>query len=49
MAIDIASGFAGAELHTSERNPIARHNSSLVHRVASELAASRLEAQRRDR
>src|SRR2546430_15793200 len=39
-AIDIASGFAWAELHTSERNPVARHTKSLVHRVASELAAT---------
>ena len=39
-AIDIASGYAWAELHTSERNPIARHTKSLVHRVASELAAA---------
>jgi len=39
-AIDIASGFAWAELHTSARNPIARHTRSLVHRVASELAAA---------
>jgi transposase InsO family protein len=39
-AIDVASGFAWAELHTSHRNPIARHTRSLVHRVASELAAA---------
>jgi transposase InsO family protein len=39
-AIDIASGFAWAQLHTSERNPIARHTRSLVHHVASELAAA---------
>jgi transposase InsO family protein len=39
-AIDVASGFAWAELHTSERNPIARHTRSLVHRVAQELAAA---------
>src|SRR5207248_420451 len=39
-AIDIASGFAWAELHTSERNPVARHTKSLVHRVASELATA---------
>ena len=39
-AIDIASGFGWAELHTSERNPLARHTRGLVHRVASELAAA---------
>ena len=39
-AIDVASGYAWAELHTSERNPIARHTKSLVHRVATELAAA---------
>jgi len=39
-AIDIASGFAWAQLHTSERNPIAAHTRSLVHHVASELAAA---------
>ena len=39
-AIDVASGFAWAQLHTSERNPLARHTKSLVHRVASELAAA---------
>jgi transposase InsO family protein len=39
-AIDVASGFAWAELHTSPRNPIARHTRSLVHHVASELAAA---------
>lgn len=37
-AIDVASGFAWAELHTSPRNPRARHCSALVERVASELA-----------
>lgn len=37
-AIDIASGFAWAELHSSSRNPAARHCSALVERVASELA-----------
>jgi transposase InsO family protein len=37
-AIDIASGFAGAELHTSARNPAATHCSTLVARVARELA-----------
>ena len=39
-AIDVASGFAWAQLHTSERNPIARHTRSLVHHVACELAAA---------
>jgi transposase InsO family protein len=37
-AIDVASGFAWAELRTSPRNPAARHCSALVRRVASELA-----------
>jgi len=39
-AIDVASGFAWAELHTSPRNPLATHTSALVERVASELAAA---------
>jgi transposase InsO family protein len=45
-AIDVASGFAWAELHPSPRNPRAEHCASLVERVASELAAAgwRLEA-----
>ena len=37
-AIDVASGYAWAELHTSARNPVAKHCSTLVKRVASELA-----------
>ncbi len=37
-AIDVASGYAWAELHSSPRNPQARHCSALVARVASELA-----------
>lgn len=37
-AIDVASGYAWAELHSSPRNPAARHCSALVHRVASDLA-----------
>ena len=37
-AIDVASAYAWAELHTSERNPRARHTQALLHRVASELA-----------
>lgn len=45
-AIDVASGFAWAELHSSPRNPRAQHCASLVERVAGELAAAgwRLEA-----
>jgi transposase InsO family protein len=45
-AIDVASGYAWAELHPSPRNPRAQHCASLVERVASELAAAgwRLEA-----
>jgi transposase InsO family protein len=45
-AIDVASGFAWAELHPSPRNPRAEHCASLVDRVARELAAAgwRLEA-----
>jgi transposase InsO family protein len=39
-AIDVASAFCWAELHTSERNPRARHTRELVHRVAAELAAA---------
>jgi transposase InsO family protein len=37
-AIDVASGYAWAELHTSPRNPLAKHCTTLVRRVASELA-----------
>jgi transposase InsO family protein len=36
-AIDVASGYAWAELHPSERNPRSQHCQRLVHRVASEL------------
>jgi len=45
-AIDVRSGFAWAELHTSPRNPAAKHCSALVKLVASELAQAgwRLEA-----
>ena len=39
-AIDVASAYTWAELHTSERNPRARHTRQLLHRVASELAAA---------
>jgi transposase InsO family protein len=37
-AIDVASAYTWAELHTSERNPRSRHTRELVHRVARELA-----------
>ena len=45
-AIDVASGFAWAALHSSPRNPRGEHCRSLVERVASDLAAVgwRLEA-----
>ena len=45
-AIDVASGYAWAELHASPRNPRAEHCSRLVERIASELARAgwRLEA-----
>jgi transposase InsO family protein len=45
-AIDVRSGFAWAELHSSPRNPRAQHCRTLVERVASELARAgwRLEA-----
>ena len=45
-AIDVASSFAWAELHSSARNPRAEHCSALVERVASDLARAgwRLEA-----
>lgn len=36
-AIDVASSYAWAELHTSPKNPRARHARALVHRVAQEL------------
>ena len=39
-AIDVASAYTWAELHTSERNPRSRHTRELVHRVARELAAA---------
>jgi hypothetical protein len=39
-AIDVASVFCWAELHTSQRNPRSRHTRELVHRVAAELAAA---------
>lgn len=36
-AIDVASGYTWAELHSSERNPRSRHCQALVHRLAHEL------------
>lgn len=39
-AIDVASGYGWAELHTSDRNPRAQYTQKLVHRVAAELAAA---------
>jgi transposase InsO family protein len=36
-AADVASGFAWAELHATERNPRARWTRELLHRVAREL------------
>jgi transposase InsO family protein len=39
-AIDVASAYLWAELHTSERNPRSRHTRELLHRVARELAAA---------
>lgn len=37
-AIDVASAYTWAELHTTERNPRARYTRELLHRVARELA-----------
>jgi transposase InsO family protein len=37
-AIDVASSFVWAELHTSPKNPAAKHCSALVRRVAAQLA-----------
>jgi transposase InsO family protein len=39
-AADVASGFAWAELHATERNPRARWTRELLHRVARELKAA---------
>jgi transposase InsO family protein len=39
-AIDVASAFCWAQLHSSERNPRSRHTRELLHRVAAELAAA---------
>jgi len=38
-AIDVASSFVWAELHTTARNPSAIHTTTLAQRVASDLAA----------
>jgi transposase InsO family protein len=38
-AIDVASAYTWAELHTSARNPLARWTSALARRVAQDLAA----------
>ncbi len=37
-AIDVASGYTWAELHSTERNPRSRHCQTLLHRLAHELA-----------
>jgi transposase InsO family protein len=37
-AADVASGFAWAELHATDRNPRARFTKELLHRVAEELS-----------
>jgi transposase InsO family protein len=37
-AIDVASGYTWAELHSSGRNPRSQHCQKLVHRLANELA-----------
>ena len=39
-AIDVASAYTWAELHTTERNPRSRHTRELLHRVAAALAAA---------
>lgn len=39
-AIDVASAYAWAELHTSERNPRSQHCQRLLHRLAAELKAA---------
>lgn len=38
-AIDVASSFTWAQLHTTAHNPSAVHTSTLAHRVAADLAA----------
>jgi transposase InsO family protein len=37
-AIDVASSYTWAELHTSQRNPRSQHCQKLLHRLAHELA-----------
>jgi transposase InsO family protein len=37
-AIDVASGYTWAELHSSQRNPRSRHCQALAHRLCHELA-----------
>jgi transposase InsO family protein len=37
-AVDVASAYCWAELHSSARNPRSRHCQDLIHRVAHELA-----------
>jgi transposase InsO family protein len=37
-AIDVASGYTWAELHSSARNPRSRHCQALIHRLCHELA-----------
>ena len=44
-AIAVASAYVWAELHTSKRNPRARHTRELLHRVRARARASGLEAQ----
>jgi transposase InsO family protein len=39
-AIDVASAYTWAELHTSDRNPRSQHCQRLLHRVAAELKAA---------
>ena len=39
-AIDVASAYTWAQLHTSKRNPRSRHCQQLLHQVARELAAA---------
>ncbi len=38
-AIDVASAWTWAELHTTPRNPVARYTSALAERVAADLAS----------
>ncbi len=39
-AIDVASAYTWAQLHTSQRNPRSQHCQRLLHRVAKELKAA---------